>query len=374
MTHITTPTAEPTTARDLRLDVLRAGALAVVVIWHWVFTSLDWSSSGPHTDNPVTTHPWLWTLTWFAQPMCVFFAVGGALHARDRRRPGEFYAARLRRLLPPVLPLVTVALAVILAADATGNAAISRAVTLAVSPMWFLGVYLVLIALAPAGRWAHARAGVLVQVVLLATVALVDTWRLSTGADHLVVQIGMLCLTWAFVHQLGFHLTTLFTNRRAAACLATTGLLALCALSLTPRYPAAMVGSSASHMSNMGPPNLMVAALAMFQLGLISLAAAPLARIAERVRDHLAVVNQHSMRIFTWHMVAFVAFAVLAHRLGLDNDLGSQHWWETRPLWLAGPLAVYLTAAALTRAAARRPITRARRPTRTRPARRTRRT
>jgi hypothetical protein len=55
--------------RDLLLDLVRTGALAVVVLWHWVFTSVRWADDGPHVGNPVASTPGLWLLTWVLQVM-----------------------------------------------------------------------------------------------------------------------------------------------------------------------------------------------------------------------------------------------------------------------------------------------------------------
>ncbi|MGI8794510.1 MAG: acyltransferase family protein, partial [Acidimicrobiales bacterium] len=77
---VTRATAPP--VRDRWLDLLRAGSLGVVVIWHWVFTIIRWEADGPHATNPIGTTRGLWLATWFLQVMPVFFAVGGAVHAR----------------------------------------------------------------------------------------------------------------------------------------------------------------------------------------------------------------------------------------------------------------------------------------------------
>jgi hypothetical protein len=54
----------PAGDRDLVLDLVRAAALAVVVLWHWVFSTVAFFPDGPVVGNPVGVTPGLWVLTW----------------------------------------------------------------------------------------------------------------------------------------------------------------------------------------------------------------------------------------------------------------------------------------------------------------------
>lgn len=146
--------------------------------------------------------------------------------------------------------------------------------------------------------------------------------------------------TWACVHQLGFYLGALRVNRAAAAALCAAGLVSLAALASVGPYPAAMVGSSADAMSNMGPPNLMVIALAAFQLGALCAAAPAITAFAARHRSPLEVVSAWAMPTYVWHLTAFCVFFAAAHTAGIANDTIDAGWWAMRPLWLAGPALV----------------------------------
>jgi peptidoglycan/LPS O-acetylase OafA/YrhL len=334
----------PPAGRDRFLDLLRVAALAVVVIWHYSLTTVSWNETGPHTDNPAGTIPWLWLLTWIVQPMCVFFAVGGALHSRDRRRPVTFWKARCRRLLPPVLPLLAIAAGLYWLASVNGRGDLAHAVILAVSPLWFLAVYLVLIALAPLARLAHDRIGWAAPVVLASLVAVVDYARFTgrfASRDGLWPTLLLFVLTWACVHQLGFHLDELRAgSRRAALAMSGVGLALLVALSTFGPYPKAMVGSSADSVSNMGPPNLMVVALALFQLGLLVAVAGAVTRFAHRHTGKLDVAARWTMPVYVWHLTAFCVFFIVADRTGLQDAHIDAGWWLTRPVWLVGPALV----------------------------------
>jgi hypothetical protein len=326
--------------RDLFIDLLRAGALAVVVAWHWVFSAVTWTGDSVRVDNPVAVVGWLWILTWVAQPMCVFFAVGGHLHSRDRRPAGEFWSARFGRLIPPALPLLAVATVAWVAAKLTGLDGVADGIVLAVSPLWFLAVYVALVALAPAARAAHRRWGWRAAAGVAVGVALVDTTRLWGNIGGWAVTLTMFVLTWGFVHQLGFHLEQLRAHRRCALVVSAVGFVALAALSAFGPYPAAMVGNTGDTMSNMGPPNLMVVALACAQIGLLAAFATPIAAFAARHRDRLSVAGTWSMPIFVWHLSAFCVFFAVATSLGIDNSTIDAGWWAQRPLWVVGPALV----------------------------------
>lgn len=87
--------------------------------------------------------------------MPLFFVVGGfANHTAlvEGPRYGDFVRTRTRRLMTPTLVFVgTWALLVFLAGRRAGEVDVWRLATATVAqPLWFAGVYLVVIALAPA--------------------------------------------------------------------------------------------------------------------------------------------------------------------------------------------------------------------------------
>lgn len=328
--------------RDLLLDLVRTGALAVVVLWHWVFTSVRWADDGPHVGNPVASTPGLWLLTWVLQVMPAFFVVGGALHARDRSPARQFWAKRVRRLLVPVLPLLALAGVAAGAAWIAGRPDLVRVVVLVISPMWFLATYLVCIALAPLARRAHARHGVRVVVAGLAAAAAVDVVRIGAGQGGPLTGAAAFCVVWATVHQLGFSFDALRrAPRRVQACVAVGGYAALAAVAWLGPYPAAMVGLDGHHLSNMGPPTVMVVLLGIAQVGLLAWCAPALERLAARSRRVLALAGDWTMTVYAWHLSAYVVFWALAALWGLEVSARiDSSWWTQRPIWLIGPLLV----------------------------------
>src|SRR5690606_38719513 len=141
--------------RDRLIDAVRAGSLAVVVVWHWVFTVVVWQDDGPHASNPIGYTSGLWALTWLLQVMPLFFFCGGYAHIRTweaAQAKGQhwltFVVGRVRRLAAPAL----VAIAVV----GVGAWALStyldvswalRGAVLVLSPLWFLIVYLLIVTL-----------------------------------------------------------------------------------------------------------------------------------------------------------------------------------------------------------------------------------
>src|SRR5438132_11109192 len=64
--------------RDRYVDFLRAVSLAVVVMWHWVFSITHWTADGRLTmPNPIGQVRLLWLATWVLQIIPVFFFVCG---------------------------------------------------------------------------------------------------------------------------------------------------------------------------------------------------------------------------------------------------------------------------------------------------------
>lgn len=332
-------TTGPTGGRDLLLDLLRTGALGVVVLWHWIFTSVRWAADGPHVGNPVATTPGLWVATWLLQVMPAFFVVGGALHSLDRTPARRFWAKRCRRLLVPVAPLLVAASLLALAAHVAERDDLVRGVLLVISPMWFLATYLVCIAVAPLARRAHERWGVGIVVVGVVATLCVDRVRIGGGVGGPVTGVAAFVLVWATVHQLGFSLARLRSApRRVQVSVAVGGYAALAAAAWLGPYPAAMVGLDGAKLSNMGPPTTMVVLLGIAQIGLIAACAPALEAFAWRVRGTLRSASEWSMTVYAWHLSAFAAFWAIAAWAGLEVTARiDARWWLLRPVWLLGP-------------------------------------
>jgi hypothetical protein len=341
------PTPAPP-ARDPYLDLLRAGSLLVVVLWHWVFTVLRWSADGPHASNPIATTPGLWLATWFLQVMPVFFFVGGYVHHRtwhaNRSRGGTdraFLRRRLSRLLVPTLALLGAVAAVRLAtATLTPDEAwIDRGLFLLVSPLWFLAVYVLLVLVTPVAVRLDQRAGAWALLLFAGGVLLVDLARFHLGVPYL--EWANFLFVYGFAHQLGFSWERLAAaGGRRAGHLALGGFAGLVALTTLGPYPRSMVGVPGESISNMAPPTACILALCCFQVGLVLLARPRLTswlRAGGGARP-VAWANRNAMTLFLWHFTGYAGFVGLLHLIGVGlADRPDALWWLQRPVWLIGP-------------------------------------
>jgi hypothetical protein len=337
-------------SRDRYVDFLRALSIVVVVLWHWVFSITQWSEEGSLImPNPIGDIPGLWLATWLLQIMPVFFFVGGfanlaSYEAVERKGggAGAFLAGRLKRLGKPIGIYLAIWIAGDLLARAMvpGYAGVTHWGMVVFVPLWFLGVYTGVVLLAPMTIRLHRVGRELTLVALVATIVLADLGRFRFGIE--VLGLATSAAVWLFAHQLGYFwrdgsLTAGPTRRRWAIALG--GLTALIVLTNLGVYPRSMV-SLQGESSNMFPTTACIAALAVFQVGVVLL-------LRERAERWLAgrrpwtftvAVNAVAMTVFTWHMTALVAAIALYE--GLGYELGEQAdagWWWQRPLWLVLP-------------------------------------
>ena len=87
-----------------------------------------------------------------------------------------------------------------------------RAVKLVVSPLWFMGVYLMLVLLLPVALWLHERFDTVVLVFAGRHRRLVDVVRFRYDIPSLGL-INMI-VVWGLCHQLGFFYDRIVTARR----------------------------------------------------------------------------------------------------------------------------------------------------------------
>jgi fucose 4-O-acetylase-like acetyltransferase len=347
--------------RDRYVDFLRMASIVTVVLGHWTIAAVARSGDGLAAGNVLATIPGLWPATWVLQVMPVFFLVGGfsnmvSWQAVERRGGGyvEYLSGRMARLLRPVLVFAAAWLVVPLLLGRLGvpGEQVQLAGKVMGQPLWFLGVYVTVVALAPAMVRLHRRFRLWVPAALAAAAAAVDAVRFAAGID----QAGYLnlLLVWVLVQQLGFFYadgTLERWSRRALAGLAAGGLAGLLVLTGTGLYPPSMVGLPGER-SNMSPPTVCIVALAVWQLGLVMLARARVSAWLARRGPWTAViaVGSMAMTLYLWHLSVMAVLYGLV--LAVDGPLpnpGTGAWWATRPLWLAvlaallAPLALALS-------------------------------
>ncbi|MGW7097609.1 acyltransferase family protein [Streptomyces sp. NPDC054874] len=349
--------ATPAT-RDRYVDLLRVASLGAVVLGHWLMAAVTPDGVG----NLLAVVPELQPLTWLLQVMPVFFFVGGFSHALSyrsllrKRTEGSqssqgsedsvysaFLRARLQRLLRPTMVFVLVWGAAALLVQLLGGGGGLTGVTLRMvtQPLWFIGIYLAMVAFTPPLLKLHERYGWGAFAGLAGAALAVDVLRFAAGVPY--VEFLNFAFVWLAVHQLGFLRAD--GRIRRPALLAGAGLVTAGALVAFGPYPLSMVGMPGEKVSNMAPPTLALLCHGLWLVGAVELLRAPAARLLERPRVWRTVVaaNGVAMTAFLWHLTAM--FGVYGALLGLGVELpvpASAAWWAQVPLRLA--LASALTA------------------------------
>lgn len=338
--------------RDRYVDFLRALSIAVVVLGHWLIAAIYWGGGRISGVNALQVIPGLWLATWILQVMPLFFFVGGfsnlvSLDAVERRGGGyaEFVSSRVARLMRPTTMFLAVWVPLAVAADLLtplGNRVLDQATTLLTRPLWFIGIYLIVIAFAPAMVRLHRRHGLRVVAALAAGAVAVDL--LSVGLGLPFVGYLNFAFVWLLVHQCGFLYadgTLPRLPRPVLAIMAAGGLAVLLVLTAPGPYSASMVGLLRER-SNTNPPTVAIIALTVWQIGIAMLLRERLTRWLSRIRVWMGViwVSAVIMTVFLWHQTAMLLAVGVLYPLGFPQpEVGTAAWWAVRPLWVLSLLA-----------------------------------
>ncbi|MFD7232705.1 acyltransferase [Streptomyces sp. NPDC059881] len=335
--------------RDRYVDLLRVASLGTVVLGHWLMAAVTTDGVG----NLLAVVPELQLLTWVLQIMPVFFFVGGFSHVlsyrslRRRQPEGSVYAAflraRLRRLLRPtmVFVLVWAAAALIVQLPGGGGGLTGVTLRLVTQPLWFIGIYLAMVAFTPPLLRLHERYGWGAFAALAGGALAVDVLRFALQVPF--VEFLNFAFVWLAVHQLGFLRAD--GRLRLPSVLAATGLAGAAALVAFGPYPLSMVGMPGEKVSNMAPPTLALLCHGLWLVGAVELLRGSGARLVARPRVWRTVVaaNGVAMTAFLWHLTAMLG--VYGALLALDVPLpepASAAWWAQTPPRIAA--AAVLTA------------------------------
>ncbi|MEA2433867.1 MAG: hypothetical protein QOG54_1324 [Actinomycetota bacterium] len=340
-------------SRDRFVDLLRALSIVVVVFGHWLAAVVYWDGHTLRGTSALDEISWAWMLTWVLQVMPLFFFVGGFSNsvsiASMRKRGatyGDFLRSRIERIMRPTLVFVGAWVVIATVADVMfGSDAVRAATPHIAKPLWFLSVYVLVIALSPAMLSLHKRYRLKVPIAMAVAAASIDIARVLFDIPNL----GYLnfAFVWLFPHQLGFFYadgTLPRLGKRFAAMLAAGGFGALVVLTNIGVYSRSLVGTKSTDLlSNNDPPTICLIALS---LGLIGIAMA----VREAVNRRLAkpkpwavvvAANSMIMTVFLWHLTALIVVVAVLYPLGFPQpDVGTLAWWITRPLWWAAASAV----------------------------------
>ncbi|WP_291377691.1 acyltransferase [Demequina sp.] len=350
MTVDSIASATPDT-RDRFVDFLRVASLLGVILGHFLMAVVFLH---PHADpaqieftNVLELAPWTRWGTLLLQVMPIFFVVGGFAHAtsiRSLRARGGGYAdfvyARISRLVRPALVFVGVGVAIGLVVDAAvaDRLEIGPVLQIAGQLLWFIGIYLIAAAFAPALLRAHERFGWRALAALVAAAALVDVLRLA--ADVGGVKWLNFAFVWLALHQLGFFyadgvagsVSEPGRGRRLGAAMVAVGAATIAALAAFGPYGVAMVSYEGETLSNLAPPTVSLLAFGVAQAGALLLIRPFVTRWLARRGPWRAVIagGAVAMTAFLWHFTALIAVFVALWIAGVtldDSPTTATFWW-----------------------------------------------
>jgi peptidoglycan/LPS O-acetylase OafA/YrhL len=335
-------------ARNRYVDFLRALSITAVIVGHWLIAAPHVDGERVSLGHMLGISPWTQWLTWGFQVMPVFFMVGGYSNAaswssalRDDKAYSAWLAARLQRLLGPLMPLLVVwtAFGVVGSLAGVSPAMIKIGSQAALVPIWFLAVYVLVVLLVPVTYRGWDRFGMGSFWLLAGAAVLVDA--VAFGAGFGAIRWTNYLFVWLAVHQLGYAWRDgWFSGVAKAIAWAVGGLLALVGLLTLAGYPRSMVGVPGEEVSNTLPPTLAMLALGCLQGGLLLSFESPVRRWLSSVTPWAGtvLVNGMIMTVYLWHltvMVLVIGLGVVLGGAGLGLTPGSPVWWSTRPLWMA---------------------------------------
>ena len=340
--------------RDRVADAVKALALALVVVAH----NLAWTvNPDGSVTNTLEAAPNLFPLTWVLQILPLFFLLAGS---GLRRHAGAVttmsVVKRIDRLVTPavLLLLVTAVLSALLS-QVAGSTIGQYAGLLPMQLTWFLGVYLMVVAvsslLAKMTRWWHFA-------LMLVVIAIVDALRVAISE-----QIGWvnLLLVWAYFAALGLQLPKLRELPRsilAVGALGSAG-LAVAAVVFGP-YSAALVTTAACPgLSNLAPPTIVLALAGTAQICVLLLLRPMLERMLRSDRRWIpvAVFSSRAMGIYLWHMLILSLCVGVAISFTLAPPPLGPGWWGLHlvvftivitVVWLISPTLLRLSDSVIT--------------------------
>lgn len=295
--------------RDPVIDATRAIAIVGVVLGHWLVTAVVLTGDGLVVDSPLRWMPELAPVSWVFQTLGLFFFVGGFGAARS----AVPWWLRARKLVLPVVVLVGVWAAVLFGLSLRGlpQQTVSTVGYLVVTPLWFLAVYVVLLAFTP-------------------LVSRLGWWGVGFAVGLVVLDVGWVNVVavWWAPWQIGVLVAQRGQRRSWGVALFVVGAGAF-ALLLGAGYPVSAVGVPGAAESNLSPPSALALALALAQVGLV---------LVLRPSFRAPAVNARALPIFLVHQSALLVVtlvgSVFGSLRGLHTPPSEALWVLERGTWL----------------------------------------
>jgi fucose 4-O-acetylase-like acetyltransferase len=378
--------------RDRFMDFLRAASIVSVVFGHWLISVIFWRDGVIYTTSAIGVTRGLWLATWVFQVMPIFFFVGGFSNLvtyESYRRRGlstwTFIRGRLERLLRPSLiflglwVLIQIVLHLADVGRSTGpqlwgDTYLLRGMfppgsTLPFGPLWFLGMYMIVVSISPLTIRLHRRYGWLVPAVCVAGAIAADVVGFGLGFHG--VRYANVAFVLLLPHQLGhFYADGSFARlpRKVFWAMVATG-LAMLVLLTNPYlfraiggaarfewfpgigyYPRSLLGTDVESISNAYPPTLCYLAVGIWTIGAVMLLRERLSRWLQKPRPWKAAILANSiiMTLFLWHMTAFLLAVLALWPLGLGRQTsGTTAWWIERIAWIGIPAIILAVLVAI---------------------------
>lgn len=325
--------ADTPPTRDRAVDVARLAALIVVMFGHCALLLATIDAGGVRIGNILGEVPALTPVTWVVQVMPLFFLAGGAAGAygwHAGKSWGTWLVTRAQRLCRPVFWYLAAWMVGLLAVRLTlGPASAADLGRESVALLWFLGVYLIVLAFVPAlTRLSTGRNVAVVLGGLLAAAAVVDAIRLSAGTP--MAGLPNFVIVWLIPVVFGVGYARRLISRRAALVVGATALVAQILLAMVGPYEVSLVVTGTERLSNVSPPTLLLALHCMWVSAAFIVFAGAIQRWAQRPRVWYVVVvgNGGAMTLYLWHIVAIAIAAFSLHMIGFDAyDVDAPHFW-----------------------------------------------
>jgi len=309
--------------RDRAVDVARLAALVVVIFGHCALLLATIDADGLRIGNLLGELPAIAPVTWVVQVMPLFFLAGGAAGAYGWRSGtpwGTWLFTRAQRLCRPVFwYLAAWAVGLLVTRTLLGAESAAALGRECVALLWFLGVYLVVLAFVPAlTRLRSWRAVAFVVASLLAGAAACDGIRIAVSTPE--AGAGNYLIVWLIPVVIGVAYARRLIGPRAALAVAASALVAQIVLAMAGPYDVSLVVTGTERMSNVSPPTLLLALQCTWMSCVFVAAAGAIRRWAARPRiwHAVAVGNGGPMTLYLWHIPAIAVATFSLHAVGLD--------------------------------------------------------
>jgi surface polysaccharide O-acyltransferase-like enzyme len=325
--------AETPPDRDRAVDVARLAALVVVIFGHCALLLATIDSSGLRIGNLLGELPAVAAITWIVQVMPLFFLAGGAAGAygwHAGRSWGTWLFTRAQRLCRPVFwYLAAWSIGLLVTQHFLGADSAEGLGRECVALLWFLGVYLVVLAFVPVlTQMSTGRAVAIVVGSLIVGAAVTDAIRFAVGTP--MAGVANFVVVWLIPVAIGVAYARQLIGPRAALLVAAAAFATQVVLAALGPYEVSLVVTGTERISNVSPPTLLLALHCTWMSCVFVAAAGAIRRWAERPRVWyiVAVGNGGAMTLYLWHIPAIAVATFALHAIGLDAyDVGTPGFW-----------------------------------------------